>query len=493
MPANEDFVFQLSVLLLCLLFTQWIFVALLFIWLRKICQRADQVYKEWNVYSKLNLDVKQTGTESSTEAKNTYSIPLVIANRRAVNSETKKAPTLLKIDRTFAYTQADDEAVEQPSLTRTPAAEGEAEDVALNSSSNKLAPKKIPLDSEDAPLEASGLKANNNDPVLLYLNGGVDDNARKGLFETLKGSQDVRGEYSLPGQKERIVLVEVTNAVQVHNEEETLSSERDAGKPTNQLEEVKNSSSLEPATESTVLNDHTGSKNDADGSISWDTQHCETKQKNQAGASGEAKRKYEDEAGKHLSSECKSKVKGKPRKKRLSMEKSKQVASLEKPLDEGTQVNLQLHVSHSRGNQQTEGGLKRNPVDVPKSKHNGASSQTPVVQETRNYKNEDNYESIGTNLANEDGGLQDTLEGIYESIDANISKGDPTSADPQGLCCASVKHSGSNAGELFNDFPVYSNMSKDHQDSTMRSDDNSVFDSEEQGPIYVNMREMFDI
>lgn len=492
MSANEDFVFQLSVLLLCLLFTQWIFVALLFIWLRKICQRADQVYNEWNVYSKLNLDLKQTGTETSTEAKNPYSIPLVIANRRAGNSETNKAQTLLNIDRTFAYTQAD---LYDQSLTRTPAAEDEAEDVALNSSSNKLAPKRLPLDSEDAPLEASGLKANNNDPALLFLNGGVDDNARKGLFETLKGGQDKRGEYSLPGQKERIVLVEVTNAVQVHNEEETLSSERDAGKPTNQLEEVKDSSSSEPATESTVLNDNTGSKNDADGSISWNSQHCEAKQKNQAGTSGEAKTKSEDEAGKHLSSECKSKVKAKPRKERLSTEKSKQVAiaSLENPSDEGTQANLQLHVPHSRGNQQTEGGLKRNPVDVPESKHNGASSQSPVVQETHHYGNENDYEFIGTNLANKDGGFQDTLEDIYESMDANISKVNPTSADPQGLCCATVKDPGSNAEELFDDYPVYSNMADDQQDSPMRSDDKSVFDSEEQGPTYVNIREMFDI
>ncbi|XP_015768184.1 PREDICTED: uncharacterized protein LOC107346851 isoform X3 [Acropora digitifera] len=459
MSAKEDFVFQLSVLLLCLLFTQWIFVALLFIWLRKICQRADQVYNEWNVYSKLNLDLKPTGTETSTEAKNPYSIPLVIANRRAGTSETNKAQTLLNIDRTFAYTQAD---LYDQSLTRTPAAEGEAEDVALNSSSNKLAPKKQPLDSEDAPLEASGLKANNNDPVLLFLNGGVDDNARKGLFETLKGGQVKRGEYSLPGQKERIVLVEVTNAVQVHNEE-TLSSERDAGKPTNQLEEVKDSSSSEPATESTVLNDNTGSKNDADGSISWNSQHCEAKQKNQAGTSGEAKTKSEDEAGKHLSSEYKSKVKAKPRQKRLSTEKSKQAASLENPSDEGTQANLQ------------------------------ASSQSPVVQETHHYGNENDYEFIGTNPANKDGGFQDTLEDIYESMDANISKVNPTSADPQGLCCATVKDPGSNAEELFDDFPVYSNMANDQQDSTMRSDDKSVFDSEEQGPTYVNIREMFDI
>lgn len=501
MSTNEDFVFQLAVLLLCLLFTQWIFVTLLFVWLRKICQRADQVFNEWNVYSKLTLDLKRTEKENSTEAKNTYSIPLVIANKRAENSETSKAPTLLKIDRTFAYTQADlnDEAVEQPSLTGAPAAKGEAEDVALLSSSNIQAPKKIPLNSEDAPLEASGLKVSNNDPMLLFLNGGADDNARKGLFQTLKGSQVVRGEHSLPVHKERIVLVEVTNAVQVHNEKATLSIGRDAGKPTNQLEEVKESSSLELATEGIVLNDNTGSKNDADRNISWDTKHCETKQTNQARTSGEAERKtkllYEDEARKHLSSEFKSKVKAKSRKKRRSTEKSKQVATLEKPLDEDTQANLQLHVPHSRGNQQTEDGLKRNRVDVPKSKHNSqASSQSPVVQETHNNGNEDNYECIGTNLGNKDGGLQDTLEGIYESIDANISKVNPASSDPQALCGASVRHPESNAGELFDDLPVYSNVVNSNQeDSAVRSYDKNVFDSEEQGPIYVNITEMFDV
>lgn len=111
MPVDDDFSLKLSIILLCFLSLLWTFVVLLFFWLRRIHQRVDKAYKDWNVYPKLvHLDVKENEIENVTEIKNTYTLPLVITNKRAENSEASKS--WKDIDRTFAYALTDHEESE---------------------------------------------------------------------------------------------------------------------------------------------------------------------------------------------------------------------------------------------------------------------------------------------------------------------------------------------------------------------------------------------
>lgn len=108
-PCDGESVFKLSVVLLCILSLLWLVVLFLFIWVRKIQKEAEKTYKDLSIYFKAAVDLTPPERENSPEIKadSVFPFPLVISNKRAVNSEAEKS--WKSINRTFAYSQGDQE------------------------------------------------------------------------------------------------------------------------------------------------------------------------------------------------------------------------------------------------------------------------------------------------------------------------------------------------------------------------------------------------
>lgn len=466
--SNEDFVFILSVVLLCLLFFQWIFVAFLFLWLRKIHLQATQAYKERNIFSKLNFaGLKQTATvENMTKGKSTYSIPLVISNKRATseNADTDKSPNWKNIDRTFAYAEAD---LVEDGATGSSTVEGE-EDKNLIARSKTQGKEKLihdKKDASDATLQDPKLN-DNNAPGMLLLTGGClhDDIGRKTVFKTLKGTQSSQVVISEKPQ-DRLVLVEaeiVPDGTVAGESRLTNKTHRFEDSGESNMAKVRNGKHL-PLHDLKVRK-----KIDTDGIISGDRPPSEEKQlyqESSSGALGKRAPRFEDAPQKGLSSESKPKVKPKPTKAKLPKEKSKQVTLLGKPDEEGRKV---LVVQRLSAKDQSE--------HYGRARTNASQSQRDVDAEKRcGEQLTQNYDCIGTSFSNRlDLGNKDTSKDIYETIDENtsgFSKKKSSSFYPQATCVN-----------------VIQNTEESGQDSAKRYDNPT-----EEGPFYVNIREVFDI
>ena len=225
--TDEAFVLKLSVVLLCFLSLLGVFVVLLFLWLRKINQRVNDVCKKWSIYSKLALNVEQTETENLTEIKNTSPFPLVLFNK--LNKPSEKCQTGLKtwksIKRDFAYARTDPAEIDNPSCSEGTSAADEDE---ISFDCPNIQEETLAGDSEDASpvTPASCSKIANGGPALLFLTGGNSDEevVRRRNFVTLKGEQEDEEAFdvSAPVQKKRLVLVEAEPGHVVYEDETTF-------------------------------------------------------------------------------------------------------------------------------------------------------------------------------------------------------------------------------------------------------------------------------
>ena len=225
--TDEAFVLKLSVVLLCFLSLLGVFVVLLFLWLRKINQRVNDVCKKWSIYSKLALNVEQTETENLTEIKNTSPFPLVLFNK--LNKPSEKCQTGLKtwksIKRDFAYARTDPVEIDNPPCSEGTSAADEDE---ISFDCQNIQEETLARDSEDASpvTPASCSKIANGSPALLFLTGGNSDEevVRRRNFVTLKGEQEDEEAFdvSAPVQKKRLVLVEAEPGHVVYEDETTF-------------------------------------------------------------------------------------------------------------------------------------------------------------------------------------------------------------------------------------------------------------------------------
>ena len=100
---DEDFVFKVSLVLLCISLLLSIIVLSLIVWLAKIHRQVDSISKGWSVYCRLTPKQKTpTTTGNQPENQDTCSpLPLVFFNRQAAGSDIVNS--WKHINRAFAY------------------------------------------------------------------------------------------------------------------------------------------------------------------------------------------------------------------------------------------------------------------------------------------------------------------------------------------------------------------------------------------------------
>lgn len=100
---DEDFVFKVSLVLLCFSLLLSIIVLFLIFWLAKIHHQVDSISNAWSVYCRLTPNQKKaTTTENQPEDQDTCSpLPLVFFNQQAAGSDTVNS--WKHINRAFAY------------------------------------------------------------------------------------------------------------------------------------------------------------------------------------------------------------------------------------------------------------------------------------------------------------------------------------------------------------------------------------------------------
>lgn len=216
-PCDGESVFKLSVVLLCILSLLWLVVLFLFIWVRKIQKEAEKTYKDLSIYFKAAVDVTPPETENSPEIKadSVFSFPLVISNKRAVNSDAEKS--WKSINRTFAYSQGDQEGDDKkPVLEDTPETQEYSADVFT---------LKEPENLENLN-DSSGIKAVVDSPSVLFLSGEnpVERKCQQKAFRSMRDYLDLC-EKSSPVKESSLVLIDVDNSFPATGEEDWLEDE----------------------------------------------------------------------------------------------------------------------------------------------------------------------------------------------------------------------------------------------------------------------------
>ena len=216
-PCDGESVFKLSVVLLCILSLLWLVVLFLFIWVRKIQKEAEKTYKDLSIYFKAAVDVTPPERENSPEIKadSVFSFPLVISNKRAVNSDAEKS--WKSINRTFAYSQGDQEGDDKkPVLEDTPETQEYSADVFT---------LKEPENLENLN-DSSGIKAVVDSPSVLFLSGEnpVERKCQQKAFRSMRDYLDLC-EQSSPVKESSLVLIDVDNSFPATGEEDWLEDE----------------------------------------------------------------------------------------------------------------------------------------------------------------------------------------------------------------------------------------------------------------------------
>ena len=216
-PCDGESVFKLSVVLLCILSLLWLVVLFLFIWVRKIQKEAEKTYKDLSIYFKAAVDVTPPERENSPEIKadSVFSFPLVISNKRAVNSDAEKS--WKSINRTFAYSQGDQEGDDKkPVLEDTPETQEYSADVFT---------LKEPENLENLN-DSSGIKAVVDSPSVLFLSGEnpVERKCQQKAFRSMRDYLDLC-EKSSPVKESSLVLIDVDNSFPATGEEDWLEDE----------------------------------------------------------------------------------------------------------------------------------------------------------------------------------------------------------------------------------------------------------------------------
>lgn len=216
-PCDGESVFKLSVVLLCILSLLWLVVLFLFIWVRKIQKEAEKTYKDLSIYFKAAVDVTPPERENSPEIKadSVFSFPLVISNKRAVNSDAEKS--WKSINRTFAYSQGDQEGDDKkPVLEDTPETQEYSADVFT---------LKEPENLENLN-DSSGIKTVVDSPSMLFLSSEnpVERKCQQKAFRSMRDYLDLC-EKSSPVKESSLVLIDVDNSFPATGEEDCLEDE----------------------------------------------------------------------------------------------------------------------------------------------------------------------------------------------------------------------------------------------------------------------------
>ena len=216
-PCDGESVFKLSVVLLCILSLLWLVVLFLFIWVRKIQKEAEKTYKDLSIYFKAAVDVTPPERENSPEIKadSVFSFPLVISNKRAVNSDAEKS--WKSINRTFAYSQGDQEGDD-----KKPVLEDTLETQEYSAGVFTL---KEPENLENLN-DSSGIKAVVDSPSVLFLSGEnpVERKCQQKAFRSMRDYLDLC-EKSSPVKESSLVLIDVDNSFPATGEEDWLEDE----------------------------------------------------------------------------------------------------------------------------------------------------------------------------------------------------------------------------------------------------------------------------
>lgn len=216
-PCDGESVFKLSVVLLCILSLLWLVVLFLFIWVRKIQKQAEKTYKDLSIYFKAAVDVTPPERENSPEIKadSVFSFPLIISNKRAVNSDAEKS--WKSINRTFAYSQGDQEGDDKkPVLEDLPETQEHSADVFT---------LKEPENLENLN-DSSGIKTVVDSPSVLFLsseNPG-ERKCQQKAFRSMRDYLDLC-EKSSPLKESSLVLIDVDNSFPATGEEDWLEDE----------------------------------------------------------------------------------------------------------------------------------------------------------------------------------------------------------------------------------------------------------------------------
>lgn len=218
-PCDGESVFKLSVVLLCILSLLWLVVLFLFIWVRKIQKKAEKTYKDLSIYFKAAADVTPPERENSPEIKagSAFSFPLVISNKRAiaVNSDAEKS--WKSINRTFAYSQGDQEGDDKkPVLEDSPGSQEYSADVFT---------LKEPENLENLS-DSSGIKTFDDSPSVLFLSGENpgERKCQQKAFRSMRDYLDLC-EKSSQVKESSLVLIDVDNSFPATGEEDWLEDE----------------------------------------------------------------------------------------------------------------------------------------------------------------------------------------------------------------------------------------------------------------------------
>ena len=530
--SNEDFVFKLSVVLLCLLSLLWIFVLFLFVWLRKIHQRVDRASKEWSVYSKLALDV----TPNSPESEKTYWLPLVISNKRAVNSDSSES--WKNINRTFAYAQEDHEGKRRSLEVNSAAQEEDEKTVDGSNSPGEL----LRADSEDT----SDIKIVDDGPASLIIAGEQPEekHGRRRVFMTLKSREENEKlcKESSPLQKECLVLVEANN-LPYGSEKTPFRNKRVARQ---HLSEGNNLSvhaqAAEGSSKENPMPDHINEnkkqsvskvlyavEKNGDGVMAEETLLSKDEQETPVGTSGQSESemvpRHGDESQDLMPTENGPKEKGEHKqKKRTRRPRSKGnrkssgerlIRRMDKlgedkhgyltaqhvgdKIADGERKNVAAELQETSKEHFEQGGHKEVLVKRVELSLNQSEESGVLIH---GDGEEDNYECITTpdntpheKFADEEPGTKEadvlnTSEEIYSNIDDNISGLRTMSAAAYpGAIHVNSEHLDM---EYPDDSSFYANADEARRESVMFND-NPAFDNADEGPIYVNLREMIDI
>lgn len=504
MPVDDDFSLKLSIILLCFLSLLWTFVVLLFFWLRRIHQRVDKAYKDWNVYPKLvHLDVKENEIENVTEIKNTYTLPLVITNKRAENSEASKS--WKDIDRTFAYALTDHEESESLSGLEGASSSAAQEEVETAVDCKDTQGESTQRDLEDVT-PASGVKIVNDGSTMLFLSGRhpADDHiGGRRIFKTLKsaqGNEEVCGKL-VPSPKERIVLVEAKHFI-YEKEANCLSNgtvvEQSHGNDTSYFEAVSELNGVEPAPGIPLL----GKERNTAGKIIVDGDKLSSKhvQEHQVVPEPSTLPRRDGEAKTLISTESKPKGKGNRKRKRPAerntKDKHRENSEHTKPsknADEDEQGDLTSQ--HSK-NKVAENDGDKTGIKVVVNQGQICSNMGALLNHQEGDEN--NYDCITTppnethaksELGNKDTWNEDISEDIYSNIDDNIAgsceKSFNAHPESQYVNLRNAEHVDE---EFLDDALIYSNAAAEQNSTSPYDNPGFVYD---EGPVYVNIKEMF--
>lgn len=603
--TDEAFTLKLAVVLLCFLSLLWVFVVFLFLWLRKINRRVNEVCKKWSICSKLVLNVEQTETENLTEIKNTSPFPLVLFNK--LNKPSEKCQTSLKtwnsIKRDFAYAGTDPEEIDNPSCSEGTSVVDEDK---ISFDCPNIQEETLAGDSEDAS-PVSGNKITNGGPALLFLTGGNSDEEVVGRrnFVTLKGEQENEEAFdeSTPVHKKRLVLVEtehlfyedettflpngtitrksipkepvqlpqepnkeqpVPENVKVENN--TVGVVHGDKLPGKDMEENRAGASGLSEKNSVPLNEDEAEycilteckpkeKNGAAGVVHGGQLPGKDKEQNRADTSRiseiNSMPHHEDEAEYCIPTECKPKVKTnaagvvhgdkqrrkdqkenragasevsdknsvprftecKPKEIRKQMQKPSERKSKErrrasgervtplKKLNEGERGDLTAQHSAGKLTEDHKGDQPR--VNVPKNRRNATGTAAKRRGEQSKHADGDKGRHDCMTTRNKrhvtpdskEMVAQDDAEEIYSNIDDNNMGAKETSASAHAQTVYVNFKSSEHVDEQFlDDSLIYSNVDDvvEHE-STHMLYDNPGFDNDDDGPTYVNLKEMFDI